>query len=325
MTADLNQLLVFAKVVEQGSFIGAARALALPRTTVSRRIQELEERLGTRLLQRTTRRVSLTEAGAIYYEYCSRIAQEMADAEHAVGRVQEEPRGTLRVSAAFSFGMSILVPVVPEFMKRHPEIDLQLELRNDAVDPVGEGFDLAIRIGPLPDSSAAVRLLGESRMALFASPDYLQRHGTPTTPEELAQHPALTLSRFCRHGRYFWPLGRGNETREVFLTARLVGNDPGVVSTAALAGLGIALLPAILVRRTIPDGALLPVLPEWEAPRVAFNAVYPSRRGLPPKVRVFIDFLVERLAGIPELYVRDATPLATPLAAPRAPARSPGL
>lgn len=321
MSADLNQLLVFAKVVEQGSFIGAARGLALPRTTVSRRIQELEERLGTRLLQRTTRRVSLTEAGAIYYEYCSRIAQEMADAEHAVGRVQEEPRGTLRVAAAFSFGMSILVPIVPDFMLRHPEIDLQLELRNDNVDLVGEGFDLAIRIGPLADSSAAVRHLGDSSMGLFASPAYLQANGLPTTPEELAHRAALTLSRFCRHGRFFWPLARGNETREVFLTPRLVGNDPGVVCTAALAGLGIALLPTILVSRTVPRSALLPVLPEWEAPRVAFSAVYPSRRGLPPKVRVFIDFLVERLAGIAGLNVAKGASL---VATTQAPARRSG-
>ena len=157
--ADLNQLLVFAKVVEHGSFIAASRALGLPKTTVSRKVQELEERLGARLLQRTTRRVALTEAGAIYHEYCSRIVQDIADADLAVGRVHSAPRGELRVSASFSFGMGALVPIVPDFMARYPDIRLQLELRNDAVDLVAEGFDLAIRIGPLEDSSCAVRYL----------------------------------------------------------------------------------------------------------------------------------------------------------------------
>lgn len=175
--ADLNQLLVFAKVVEHGSFIAASRALGLPKTTVSRKVQELEERLGARLLQRTTRRVALTEAGAIYHEYCSRIVQDIADADLAVGRVHSAPRGELRVSASFSFGMGALVPIVPDFMARYPDIRLQLELRNDAVDLVAEGFDLAIRIGPLEDSSCAVRYLAESRLALYASPDYLARAG----------------------------------------------------------------------------------------------------------------------------------------------------
>lgn len=303
MEADLNQVLIFAKVVEQGSFIGAARVLALPKTTISRKVQELEERLGTRLLQRTTRRVSLTEAGAIYYEYCNRISQEMEDADHAVGRVQEAPRGTLRVSATFSFGMSALVPIVPDFMARYPDIHLQLELRNDAVDLVAEGFDLSIRIGPLADSSYAVRNLGESRMCLYASPAYLETRGMPGAPEDLGRHPTLTLSRLSRHGRFLWPLSDGHDIREIYLTPHLVANDPAVIKFAALAGLGVALLPAILVRQESDSGQLLPVLPEWEAPKTEFCAVYASRRGLSPKVRVFIDYLAERLNYLPGLKI----------------------
>lgn len=303
MEADLNQLLIFAKVVEQGSFIGAARSLALPKTTISRKVQELEERLGTRLLQRTTRRVSLTEAGAIYYDYCNRIVQEMEDANHAVGRIQEAPRGFLRVSATFSFGMSALVPIVPDFMARYPDIHLQLELRNDAVDLVAEGFDLAIRIGPLADSSYAVRNLGESRMRLYASPDYLANQAGLDTPEELSRRPTLTLSRLARHGRFLWPLSNGHETREIYLTPHLVANDPGVIKFAALAGLGVALLPEILVRQETAEQRLVAVLPEWEAPKTEFGAVYASRRGLSPKVRVFIDYLAERLDYLPGLQI----------------------
>ncbi|MQY52540.1 LysR family transcriptional regulator [Rhodocyclus tenuis] len=299
MSSDLNQLLVFAKVVEQGSFIGAARALALPKTTISRKVQELEERLGTRLLQRTTRRVSLTEAGAIYYEYCGRIVQELEDADKAVGRVQEEPRGVLRVSASFSFGMSTLVPIVPEFMARYPDIQLSLELRNDVVDLVAEGFDLAILIGPVSDSSNVMRRLGESRMRLFATPEYLRQYGSPATPDELTRLPTLTHMRFKQHGRFLWPLRNGSEARDIYPTPRLVANDPGVLRFATLAGLGIGLLPELLTRHEIDSGRLVPVLPDWEAPRVEFGAVYPSRRGLPPKVRVFIDFIVERLALFP--------------------------
>lgn len=303
MNTDLNQLLIFAKVVDQGSFIGAARALGLPKTTVSRKVQELEERLGTRLLQRTTRRVALTEAGAIYHEYCSRIAQDLEEADNAVGQVQDSPRGSLRVSATFSFGMSALVPIVPEFMARYPDINLQLELRNDAVDLVAEGFDLAIRIGPLADSSYAMRYLGESRLLLYASPAYLDRKAMPGSPEELARHPTLTLSRLVRHGRFFWALANGSETREIFLNPHLIANDPAVIKFAALAGLGVSLLPAILVRQEIEEGRLVQVLPEWEGPKTEFGAVYPSRRGLSPKVRVFIDFLTERLDYLPGLQL----------------------
>lgn len=299
LNTDLNQLLVFAKVVEHGSFIAASRALGLPKTTVSRKVQELEERLGTRLLQRTTRRVALTEAGAIYHEYCSRIVQDMEEANLAVGRVQAAPRGELRVSASFSFGMGALVPLVPEFMARYPEIRLQLELRNDAVDLVAEGFDLSIRIGPLADSSYAVRYLAKSRLALYASPDYLTRAGQPTTLDDLIHRPTLTLSRLGRHGRFYWPLARqSGEAREVAITPQLVANDPGVIKFAALAGLGVALLPLILIRTEVESGQLLPVLPDWEGPPTEIGAVYPSRRGLSPKVRVFIDFLSERLAHL---------------------------
>ena len=262
-------------------------------------MQELEERLGARLLQRTTRRVALTEAGAIYHEYCSRIVQDIADADLAVGRVHSAPRGELRVSASFSFGMGALVPIVPDFMARYPDIRLQLELRNDAVDLVAEGFDLAIRIGPLEDSSCAVRYLAESRLALYASPDYLARAGMPATLDEVARRPTLTLSRLGRHGRFYWPLARQNgEARELAITPQLVANDPGVIKFAALAGLGVALLPVILIRPEVESGQLLPVLPDWEGPPTEIGAVYPSRRGLSPKVRVFIDFLSERLAHL---------------------------
>ncbi len=298
MATDLNQLLVFARVVECGTFIGAARLLGLPKTTVSRKVQELEERLGTRLLQRTTRKLVLTEAGTIYYDYCARITQEVDEAEHAVGRVQEAPRGVLRVSASFTFGMNVLVPLLPEFMARYPEVRLHFDFRNDSPDLLTFGHDLAIRVGPLPDSTYATRKLGETCMRLYASPSYLGRHPELTEVEQLLQHETLTLINTERNGRFVWPLSDGHEQREVSHTPRLVANDPGAIKFAALAGRGIALLPEILVRKDLLAGYLHRVLPAWEAQPVTFNAVYASRRGLSAKVRVFIDYLVDSLNGM---------------------------
>lgn len=297
---DLNQLLIFAKVVELGSFIAAARSLSLPKTTVSRKIQMLEANLGARLLQRTTRRVALTEAGAVYYDYCRQIVQAAEDAHAAVGQVHANPRGELRVAASFSFGMGALLPLIPAFMARYPEIRLQLALRNELVDLVAEGFDVAIRIGPLADSSYAVRYLGTSRLGLFASSAYVRQHGLPHQLEELHHHPSLTLSRFGRHGRFSWPLQRGHERRELAINPHLVANDPGVIKFAAVAGVGIALLPLMLIRQELAQGQLQSVLSAWEGPATDIGAVYPSRQGLPLKVRVFIDFISERLAHLSE-------------------------
>lgn len=295
MSNDLNQLLIFAKVVEYGSFTAAARALSLPKTTVSRKVQELEERLSTRLLQRTTRKLALTEAGSIYYDYCARIAQEVEEAEHAVGRVQDVPRGTLRVSASFTFGMNVLVPILPEFMARYPEVQLRFDFRNDSPDLLTFGHDLAIRVGPLPDSTYAVRQLGETHMRLYASVDYLQRRAAPEEVEQLTAHDTLTLTNTERNGRFVWRLRDGHSEREINHRPHLIANDPAAIKFAALAGRGIALLPEILVRQELRAGSLQRLLPGWEAAPVSFNAVYPSRRGVSPKVRVFIDYLSEQL------------------------------
>lgn len=304
MATDLNQMLVFARVVERGTFIGAARLLGLPKTTVSRKVQELEERLGTRLLQRTTRKLVLTEAGTIYYDYCARIVQEVDEAEHAVGRVQEAPRGVLRVTASFTFGMNVLVPILPEFMARYPEVRLQFDFRNDSPDLLTLGHDLAIRVGPLPDSTYATRQLGATCMRLYASPDYLARQPAPTEVEQLPQHETLTLISSERHGRFVWALGDGHHQRDISHIPRLVANDPGAIKFAALAGRGIALLPEILIRQELLNGRLQRVLPAWEAAPVSFNAVYASRRGLSAKVRVFIDFLAEQFAEMLSLPQR---------------------
>jgi len=225
-----------------------------------------------------------------------------------VGRMREAPRGALRVSASFSFGMGALVPIVPEFLARYPEINLQLELRNDTVDLLAEGFDLAVRIGPQTDSSYASRQLGRSRLFLYASPDYLAAKGCPASLEEIPGHPTLTLSRFSRHGRYYWPLQNDGAQQELYLSPHLVANDPGVIRYAAVAGLGIAILPAMLVRRELEEGSLVRIFPEWEGPPTEISAVYPSRRGLSPKVRAFIDFMGERLEHLPGLQLAAPRP-----------------
>lgn len=302
MNADLNQMLVFARVVERGSFIGAAQALGLPKTTVSRRIQELEERLGTRLLQRTTRRITLTESGSLFYDYCARIMQDVEDAELAVGRLHGAPRGQLRVSTTITFGMNIVVPMLPEFMSLYPEVRLRVDFRNDNVDLIEAGYDLAIRVGQLPDSTYAVRQLGETRQRLFASPLYLMQRPAPGELPELAEHATLSLIGNERHGRHVWELHHAaGHSESVVIQPQLATNDPNPLRLAAVVGQGIALLPELLVREELAKGSLLPILPEWSSAPVPFSAVFASRRGIPAKVRVFIDFLADRINRHPAI------------------------
>ena len=280
---DANAILVFAKVVEAGSFVGASRELDMPTTTVSRKVSELEAQLGARLLQRTTRSLSLTDVGRAYYAHAARVAAEVEEAELAVTRLQAAPRGRLRVTMPLNFGF--LAPAVATYMERYPDVEVELVGADRVVDLVQEGFDVAVRAGALSDSTLVARHLGALQSFLVASPAYLERAGEPEIPTDL-EHTDCLVFGAGQLGR--WTLEREDERVTVDVRARLVVNDFDFLEEAARAGLGVAMLPAF---RALPGGALRRVLPTWSSPAVPLHAVYPSTRHLSPKVTTFLDHL----------------------------------
>ncbi|UXI68567.1 LysR family transcriptional regulator [Tahibacter amnicola] len=295
MNRDLNDTLIFVKVVEQGGFTAAAKALGLPKTTVSRKVNELEQRLGARLLQRTTRRIGLTEAGALYYEHSRRIARELDEAEAAVNQLQGAPRGWLRVTAPHTLAVNALSPILPEFMARYPEVRVELILSNDVLDLVGAEIDVALRVGNLGDSSLSARRLGSFSGQVYASPDYIARHGEPLTPHELLHHRALVMSQYRSGTRYCWPLRSDTEDGEFPVTPILLSNDSSLFLSPLAAGSGLALLSDALVAPLLASRCVRRVLTQWRNPGHELNAVFPAGRSQLPKVRVFVDFLLERL------------------------------
>ena len=295
MARDLNDTLIFVKVVEHGSFISAARVLRLPKTTVSRKVQDLEARLGAQLLHRTTRKLGLTEAGNIYFEMCQRIARELDEAEHAVGQLQDGPRGWLRFTAPYSIGITWIAPLLGEFHARHPEVKVEMMLSNDSLDLIGEEIDVALRVGPLPDSNLVARRLAVFRTQVYASPHYIERHGEPQHPDDLAHHRALAFMKFRRNGSYYWPLGDDGTTRDFRVEPILAANDPSALTGALLCGEGLMLASDLTVRAYVEKGYVQRVLAGWTGPELDCSAVFPQGRMQSPKVRAFVDFLVERL------------------------------
>lgn len=303
---DLSAMAVFARVVEMESFSGAARALGLSKSAVSKRVGRLEDRMGLRLLNRTTRRLSLTEAGAAFYEGCRRVVAEAEAAERAVTRLASAPRGRLKVNAPMSFGVRHLAPALPDFMARYPELNVDLTLNDRVVDLVEEGFDLAIRIARLAESSLIARRLAPNRLVLCAAPSYLAAHGAPRAVEDLKDHACLLYS-YQTAGDAWRLCGPGGE-RRLAVTGRLRINNGDALLAAALGGLGVALLPCFICGQDLRAGRLIQVLPAWSGPAdTAIAAVYPASRNLSPKVRVFVDFLTERFSGTP-YWDRDLVP-----------------
>lgn len=293
--ADLNEMAVFVKVAEELSITGAARAMGLPKSTVSRRLARLEERLGVRLIHRTTRNLNLTEVGVAFYERCARLIAEAEEAELTVSELQQFPCGHLRITAPSTFAVAFLRPIVTEFMVQFSDVTVELMLSSRVVNVIEEGFDLAIRVGRLEDSTLVARKLGPIVVNLYASPHYLTAHGSPTTPDELAQHECLILGGGSPHDE--WRLeGPENEQVSVSVQGRLVVNDMMFLRDATAAGMGIALLPSFLCSEQIQAGTLQQILPGWRPPENAIYAVYPSRRYLSAKVRVFLEFLIEQLS-----------------------------
>ncbi|MBK8185099.1 MAG: LysR family transcriptional regulator [Candidatus Competibacteraceae bacterium] len=292
---DLNDTLIFAKVVEHGSFIGAARSLRLPKTTVSRKVQNLETRLGAQLLRRTTRKLGLTETGNIYYEHCRHIARNLDEAERAVGRLQETPRGWLRFTAPYSLGIAWIAPLLRDFHALYPEVRTDIVLTNETLDLIDKEIDLALRIGNLPDSNLAARRLTVFRSQIYASPTYLARCGEPPHPEDLRHHHTLVMHQSRRNGGYVWPLSDGKRRSDFTVEPILVANDPAPLRSALLGGEGLMLASDAMVKIDAAKGGVRRVLSDWTGPAVDFNAVFARGASQSPKVRAFIDFLVERI------------------------------
>ena len=297
--AQLDSMALFARVVEAGGFSAAARELGLSKASVSKRIARLEDRLGVRLLNRTTRRLSLSEAGEAFYAGCRRMVSEAEAAEQAVTHLAAAPRGTLRVNAPMSFGQLHLAPALTAFLERYPELAVDLVLDDREVNLVQEGFDAGVRIKPLRDSSLIARRLAPSRALLCAAPAYLEAHGAPARPEDLTRHACLLYSYQSEPG--VWLLTGPDGERRVRVSGRLRANNGEALLEAAVAGFGLALLPSFIAGEEVRAGRLRPVLSGWRAGNpVAIHAIYPASRNLSPKVRVFVDFLAERFG--PEPY-----------------------
>ncbi|POZ63680.1 LysR family transcriptional regulator [Chromobacterium alticapitis] len=303
---------VFVAVVEAGSFSAAAAKLGLTKSAVSKRVQQLEAGLNVRLLQRTTRRQSLTEAGERYYDSVRHALAIAMEAEEAAAGLQSQAAGVLRVSAPMAFGRLHLSPLVPAFLRRHPAIELDLAMDDRMVDLVADGYDLAVRIGNLPDNSMVARRLAPCRVWVCASPDYLAEYGEPRHPAELAQHNCIAYS-YYRGGASWVFQGPQGEIR-VQPRGNYLVNNSEARRDALLAGLGICEMPTFLVGPDLAAGRLKAVLTDYPLPRHAIHVVYPERRRLPAKARVFIDFLQEKLGG--DLPLWDSGLPASLLASP---------
>ncbi len=292
---DLNGMIIFARVVDEGGFSAAGRYLGLPKSNVSRRVAKLEDRLGVRLLERTTRRVHTTEIGDVYYRHCKRIQEEADHAEVSVNLLSDSPRGLLRIGASVTTGRHLISPLIAEFLKLCPDVRVDLVLSNRRIDIIEEGFDLVIRIGTLEDSNLIGKHLGVSQRRLYASPAYLSERGAPTTPEALADHDCLAMRD--AQGLIRWALRRGATGETVTISPRVEINDFPSLRQITLDGGGVGSLPSYLCTTLEQEGALVRVLPGWSLPPVDFHALYPSHRGTTPKVRAFLDFIGPRVAA----------------------------
>ena len=295
---DLNDMLYFAEVAERGGFAAAGRALFLPKSRLSRRVAELEARLGVRLLQRTTRKLSLTEVGEIYLRHCSAMRDEALAAAEAVAHMQVEPRGTLRISCPVTLAQSALGYLIPRYMALFPQVKVDMRVTNRVVDLVEEGIDIALRVRPTLDDSGSlvVKQLGATAGHLLASPEQLRRQGTPIRPEDLASLDTVAMSQ--ADGLSAWVLVGPEGEEFVFQhQPRYVADDLQTLKLAVLAGTGISFLPESLSMAELQAQLLVPVLPGWAPKPGMAHAVFPSRRGQVPAVRSFLDFLGRHMQG----------------------------
>jgi DNA-binding transcriptional LysR family regulator len=288
---------VFATVVEAGGFTAAAERLGMSRAAVSKHVLQLEDRLGARLLNRTTRRVSVTESGRTFYEQCRRILAALEDAERSAGELHNEPRGELRIIAPTNFGLAEIGSAITDLVLAYPQLRINLTLNDHVTDPIAEGYDIAISVGrPRGASSSLIaRKLNSSRRILCASPDYLARRGTPRRPEDLAQHACLTYSYLEPPDE--WHLIGHDGERVVKISGPIVTSHREVLKTAAARGLGIAYGPVIFFREDLEAGRVVEVLPKFKLPEATIYAVYPAGQQRSAKVLAFNDFMTRYFAA----------------------------
>ncbi|TGQ83217.1 LysR family transcriptional regulator [Mesorhizobium sp. M8A.F.Ca.ET.207.01.1.1] len=292
---DLNDVIVFARVVEAGSFTAAGRLLAMPKTSVSRRVAALEREVGVRLLQRTTRSLNLTDAGRLYYEQSSQGLRTIEEANLRLAEARAEPSGTIRISAPVGFGGYFLIRAVVDFLALYPKTNVELRLTDDKLNLVEDGIDLAFRTGTLQDSTLIARKLGAARRLLCASPDYLARYGMPEGPADLARHRCVIAGPSASGAHWVLDGPQGQET--VVVTGRFAANEMQAVLAAALAGFGVAQLPQAMAEGLIDQGRLQRVLEDYTTPAGGLHVLYPSSRHLSPLVKAFIELAAERISN----------------------------
>ena len=285
---------LFCQVMESGSFTAAAEQLGLSKQFVSRRLIQLEERLGVRLLNRSTRRLDVTPLGQSYYESALRLLGEVEQVEQGITGQNSEPRGTIRLSAPLSFAMAHLGCLLPQFLQRHPQVSVEVDLSDRPVDLIGEGYDLVLRIGTLEDSTLIARRIASVQRVYCASPDYLAAKGTPLRPEDLADHDCLPYG----HGRQVqWRFLSKGKVQSVNVSGRMRVNNGELLRDTAIAGLGVTYLPTFIVADALQDGRLVTVLEDFAPEALTLSAVYPQHRQSSRPVQALVEFLRERLAG----------------------------
>lgn len=289
---DLNDIMIFARVIEAGSFTAAARLLGMPKTTVSRRVAALERELGVRLLHRTTRSLNLTASGRVYYEESSQALRTIEGANQRLAEARAEPAGTIRISAPVGFGGHFLQEAIFDFLSTYPKTKVELRLTDDRLNLVENGIDLAFRTGILEDSTLITRKLGSTHRILCASPDYLARCDAPDHPADLVRHDCVIAGQSA-HAQWLLEGPHGRET--VTVSGRFAANEMQAVMAAAIAGYGIAQLPYGVGEACIKDGRLCRVLDDYATPAGGLYVVYPSSRHLPPLVKTFIELAAKRL------------------------------
>jgi len=294
----LHNMTIFVEVVNAQSFTAAADKIGLSRAQISKSVMQLEKHLNSRLLNRTTRRISLTEIGRLYYERCKIILSDVEEIEEIASQQSINPHGRLTISVPTSFGILQLSDIIPHYLKQFPQVQISISLTDRFIDVVSEGFDLVLRIAELEDSSLIARKIAPCKRIFCASPDYLNKNGIPKVPQDLSIHHCLTYSNELKPDS--WILYGSNNIETIKVNGPICSDNGDILRTAAIAGLGITLLPTFIVGSDLSAGRLQQVLPDYCPPEISIYAVYPSRRFLSAKVRTFIDFLSDSFGKQPD-------------------------
>ncbi|WP_028772025.1 LysR family transcriptional regulator [Shewanella waksmanii] len=292
---DLNGMMLFAAVVRAKGFSQAARETGMPKSTISRKVAQLEEQLGVRLLQRDTRNLSLTQVGVLFYQHCNSISDEIEAAKATIENTHNDVSGSLRIAIPVSFSQELIANLCSSFMRLYPKVELDVQFTDSDVGLVGEGYDIAIKYGPLQSSDLVARLLFERQPILVASPNYLKSNGTPATPQDLTQHSGILLG--TSRSAPIWPVGKGSHKTMASFKRKVRVNSAVMVKQLVLDDFGIAMLSHSVCKNELASGALVPLLQEWPIEAFKVYGVYSSRRQLATNISVFLDFFTKRFSS----------------------------